>query len=58
MAAMGSVSGEISKDMFHLWVPWEEKVIRAVKGEARDKAAAAVGWSGRTLQDARRVVAR
>lgn len=37
---------------------WEEKVIRAVKGEARDKAAAAVGWSGRTLQDARRVVAR
>jgi len=30
VAAMGSVSGQISKDLFHLQVPWEEKVIRAV----------------------------
>jgi hypothetical protein len=30
VATMGSVSGEISKDLFHLQVPWEEKVIRAV----------------------------
>jgi uncharacterized membrane protein YcaP (DUF421 family) len=30
VAAMGLVSREISKDLFHLQVPWEEKVIRAV----------------------------
>jgi uncharacterized membrane protein YcaP (DUF421 family) len=30
VAAMGSVSREISKDLFHLQVPWAEKVIRAV----------------------------
>jgi uncharacterized membrane protein YcaP (DUF421 family) len=30
VVAMGSVYGEISKDLFHLQVPWGEKVIRAV----------------------------
>lgn len=30
VAVMGSVSGEIPKDLFHLQVPWEEKIIRAV----------------------------
>lgn len=30
VAAIGSLSGQISKDLFHLQVPWEEKVIRAV----------------------------
>jgi uncharacterized membrane protein YcaP (DUF421 family) len=30
VAAMGSVLGEISKDLFHLQVPWQEKVIRAL----------------------------
>jgi uncharacterized membrane protein YcaP (DUF421 family) len=30
IAAMGSVSGEMWKDLFHLQVPWEEKIIRAV----------------------------
>jgi uncharacterized membrane protein YcaP (DUF421 family) len=30
VAAMGSVSGGIAKDLFHLQVPWQEKVIRAL----------------------------
>jgi hypothetical protein len=31
VAVMGrSVSAGVSKDLFHLQVPWEEKVIRAV----------------------------
>lgn len=30
VAAMGSVSGVVWKDLFHLQVPWEEKLIRAV----------------------------
>ena len=30
VAAIGAVSGDISKDLFHLQVPWQEKVIRAL----------------------------
>jgi uncharacterized membrane protein YcaP (DUF421 family) len=30
VVAMGSVSGAISKDLFHLQVPWQEKVLRAL----------------------------
>lgn len=30
VAVMGSVSAGVSKDLFHLQVPWEEKVIRAL----------------------------
>jgi uncharacterized membrane protein YcaP (DUF421 family) len=30
VATMGSVSDVLSKDLFHLQVPWEEKVIRAL----------------------------
>jgi uncharacterized membrane protein YcaP (DUF421 family) len=30
VAVMGSVSAGVARDLFHLQVPWEEKVIRAV----------------------------
>ena len=30
VAGMGSVLGEISRDLFHLQVPWQEKVIRTL----------------------------